>query len=88
MSPETIDLIQKGGVLVFALLVIGWLLVDRNRLLDSLGAKDELIKAKDAIIAAKDDKLAALSERCITSMTEFKVLMQSVVDIFNATKRR
>jgi hypothetical protein len=88
MSPETIDLVQKGGVLVFALLVIGWLLLDRNRLLDSLSDKDKVIAAKDAIIAAKDDKLAALSEKCITTMTEFKVLLQSVVDIFNTTKRR
>lgn len=80
MSPETIDLIQKGGTLVFALIVIGWLLVDRNRLLKSLGDKD-------AIIAEKDDKLAALSERTIVTMIEFKTLLQSVADLLMQKRR-
>lgn len=80
MSPDTIDLVQKGGTLVFALLVIGWLLVDRNRLLKALGEKDE-------VIAAKDDKLLALSERTLVSMSEFKAVVDRVADLL-ATKRR
>lgn len=81
LTPETLDLVQKGGMLVLLLIAIAWLVADRNRLLKSLSEKD-------AVISEKDDKLAALSERCITTMTEFKVLLQSVVDIFNTTKRR
>lgn len=80
MSPETIELIQKGGVLVVLMLVIGWLLADRNRLLSS-------IKSKDEMLALKDDKLSALAERTITAIVEFRGLLQSVVDIFNARKR-
>lgn len=81
ISPETFEMVQKGGMLVLLLIAIGWLVADRNRLLKALGEKD-------ATIAEKDDKLAALSERCIVTMTEFKVLLQSVVDIFNTQKRR
>lgn len=68
MTPETIDLIQKGGMLVLLLFGIGWMGIDRNRLLESL-------KSKDALIAKKDDQLISLTERTITVMTELKGLM-------------
>lgn len=68
MTPETIDLIQKGGTLVLLLLGISWMAIDRNRLLSSLSAKD-------ALIAKKDDQLISLTERTITVMTELKGLM-------------
>lgn len=88
LSPETLDFIQKGGVLLLLLIAVGWLARERNRLLESLGEKDKVIAAKDAIIAAKDDKLAALSERTITAIVEFRGLLQSVVDIFNSSRKR
>lgn len=81
LSPETLELIQKGGVVVLLLIAIIWLVTDRNRLLKSLSDKD-------AVIAAKDDKLLALSESTISTMTEFRGLLQSVIDIFNSSRRR
>jgi hypothetical protein len=81
ISPETLTLIKEGGVPVLLMIAIAWLVMDRNRILKALGDKDEEI-------ADKNDKLVALSERTIVTMTEFKALLQSVVDIFNTTKRR
>lgn len=81
ISPETLEMLQKGGAYVLLVLAIIWLVNDRNRLLKSLSAKDDAI-------AAKDEKLAALSERTITSIIEFKGLLQSVVDIFNNGRKR
>lgn len=88
LSPETVELLQKGGMLVGSWLVIAWLLWDRKRFLVSLADKDTIIKAKDALIASKDEKLAALSERTITAIVEFRGLLQSVVDIFNSSRKR
>jgi hypothetical protein len=81
ISPETLTLIKEGGVPVLLMIAIAWLVMDRNRILKALGDKDQEI-------ADKNDKLVALSERTIVTMTEFKALLQSVVDIFNTTKRR
>jgi len=78
-SAETLDLLNRGGMLGLCFVAIGWLVVDRNRLLKSMGDKDE-------IIAAKDEKLAALSEKTLVNIAEFKILLQSVVDI--VSKRR
>lgn len=69
ISPETLDLIQKGGMLLLLLIAVGWLVSDRNRLLESL-------RAKDKIIADKDDKLLSLSVQAITVMTELKGLLR------------
>lgn len=80
ISPETFEMIQKGGVLLLLLIAIGWLVVDRNRLLKSLSDKDE-------VIANKDEKLLALSTSTIQTMTEFKGLMQMVIDMLNVKRR-
>ena len=80
LSPETLELVQKGGVVVLLIAAIIWLAADRNRLLKSLSDKD-------AVIAAKDDKLLKLSESTISTMAEFKGLLQSVVDIFKYAKK-
>lgn len=80
LSPETLELIQKGGMLLLLLIAIGWLVADRNRLLKSLSDKDTVIQAKDA-------KLLALSERTIATMTEFKGLLQTFVDVYNSKRR-
>lgn len=79
-SPETLELIQKGGMLVLLLIAIGWLVADRNRLIKSLSSKDEAIATKEA-------QLLALSERTIATMTEFKGLLQTVVDVYNSKRR-
>lgn len=68
ISPETLDLIQKGGMIVLLLIAVAWLVSDRNRLLESL-------RSKDRIIAEKDDKLLALSERTFTVLAELKGLL-------------
>jgi len=80
ISPETFEMIQKGGMLVLLLIAIGWLVIDRNRLLKSLSDKDE-------VIADKDAKLLALSTDTIKTMTEFKGLMQMVIDMLNVKRR-
>jgi len=80
MTPETFDLIQKGGVLACLLIAIGWLVLDRNRLIKALSDKDE-------IIAAKDSQILALSTSTIQTMTEFKGLMQMVIDMLNVKRR-
>lgn len=80
ISPENLELIQKGGMLVLLLIAIGWLVIDRNRLLKSLSDKDEAI-------AEKDEKLLALSTSTIQTMTEFKGLLQMVVDMLNVKRR-
>lgn len=81
LSPETFELLQKGGPYVLLVIAIVWLVGDRNRLLKSLSDKDDEI-------SAKDDKLGTLSERTIVTLTEIKGLLQSVVDIFNSPNRR
>lgn len=68
ISPETLEIIQKGGMVVLLLVAIGWLVADRNRLLESL-------KAKDQLIAAKDEKIISISERAFTVMAEIRILM-------------
>lgn len=88
ISPETFDMLQKGGAYLLLVIAVGWLVADRNRLLTSLSEKDAIIKAKDAVIEKKDEKLAALSERTITAIVEFRGLLQSVVDIFNNSRKR
>lgn len=81
ISPETFEMLQKGGAYLLLVIAVIWLVGDRNRLLKSLSEKDE-------ILSAKDDKLAALSEKTIVTIAEFRGLLQSVVDIFNSSKRR
>lgn len=81
LSPETLDMLQKGGPYLLFVIAIVWLVNDRNRLLKSLSDKD-------TEISAKDDKLGALSERTLVTLTEMKGLLQSVVDIFNSSSRR
>lgn len=88
LSPETFEMVQKGGAYLLLVVAVLWLVADRNRLLKSLADKDETIKGERAIIAAKDEKLAALSERTITAIVEFRGLLQSVVDIFNSSRKR
>lgn len=61
ISPETLEMLQRGGSYLLLVLAIGWLIRDRNRLL--------------AIVAEKDDKLLSLSERTIMVMTELKGLL-------------
>ncbi len=61
ISPETLEMLQKGGSYLLLVIAIGWLIRDRNRLL--------------AIVAEKDDKLLSLSERTIVVMTELKGLL-------------
>lgn len=63
-------LVKEGGTYVSPLLLgaILWLLADRNRLLNSLKAKDDLLKEKD-------DKLASLSERTLVFMAEIKTFL-------------
>jgi hypothetical protein len=45
-----------------------WLNADRNRLVEALGEKDELL-------SEKDDKLHSLSERTLVTMTEIKTFL-------------
>lgn len=68
ISPEALELIQKGGMILLLLIAIVWLAVDRNRLLESLRSKDE-------IIAKKDDQLLSITDRIIPLLTELKMLM-------------
>lgn len=88
LSPETFEMLQKGGAYLLLVIAIGWLVTDRNRLLKSMSDKDAIIAAKDDVIHKKDEKLAALSERTITAIVEFRGLLQSVVDIFNSSRKR
>lgn len=62
--------VSEGGkyCAVLELAAIIWLNVDRKRLLESLSAKDVLLKEKD-------DKLLSLSERTIVSITEIKTFL-------------
>lgn len=63
--------ILKEGGQYCALLELGaliWMNRDRLRLLDSLHAKDVLLKEKD-------DKLASLSERTLVFMAEIKTFL-------------
>lgn len=62
--------VTEGGkyCAVLELAAIIWLNVDRKRLLESLTAKDALLKEKD-------DKLASLSERTLTFMAEIKTFL-------------
>lgn len=73
ISPEQFEMIQKGGMLALLLIAIGWLITDRNRLLASLKEKEK--------------QLLDLSVGTIQSMTEFKGLLQTVIDIFNGRKQ-
>lgn len=62
--------IERAGA-VAAVLELGallWMNRDRIRLLDSLRAKDILLKEKD-------DKLASLSERTLVFMAEIKTFL-------------
>lgn len=68
ISPETLEMIQKGGMLLMALMAIGGLLWDRNRLLVSLSAKDDLI-------AKKDTQLLDVTKQTIMVMMELKGLL-------------
>jgi hypothetical protein len=63
-------MVKEGGAYVSPLLLgaIIWLSADRNRLLESLNAKDILLKEKD-------DKLASLSERTLVFMAEIKTFL-------------
>lgn len=67
---EWFSLVKEGGAYVSPLLLgaIFWLSADRNRLLNSLKAKDDLLKEKD-------DKLASLSERTLVFMAEIKTFL-------------
>ncbi len=68
ISPESFEMIQKGGMLLLMVVAIVWLVRDRNRLLDSMSAKDELI-------AKKDDQLLEVTKGTITTMAELKGLL-------------
>lgn len=71
MTTEQIwESVRNGGppVILLLLLAIGWLLLDRNRLLKS-------ISAKDVIIMQKSDKLESLSERLLVVLTEVRTFL-------------
>lgn len=68
ISPETFEMIQKGGVVLLLLIAVCWLVWDRNRLLGSLKSKDELI-------AKKDSQLLDVTKQTIMVMTELKGLL-------------
>lgn len=71
MSMEWWVAFVKEGGMYCAVLELGallWLNVDRKRLLESLSAKDVLLKEKD-------DKLASLSERTLVFMAEIKTFL-------------
>lgn len=61
---------KEGGAYISPLLLgaIFWLSADRKRLLESLKAKDDLLREKD-------DKLASLSERTLVFMAEIKTFL-------------
>ena len=61
---------KEAGVYISPLLMgaVIWLNADRNRLINALGQKDELL-------SAKDDKLHDLSERTLVTMTEIKTFL-------------
>jgi len=88
LSPETFEMVQKGGAYFLLVVAVIWLVTDRNRLLKSLSDKDEIIRLERLAIAAKDEKLAALSERTITAIAEFRGLLGSVVEMFNNSRKR
>lgn len=68
LSPETIEMLQRGGSFVLLVIAIGFMNWDRNRLLGSLKAKDELIAKKDA-------QLLSVTKETITVLSELKWLM-------------
>ena len=74
VTPEELDLVQRGGVFFLLLVAIWWLNRDRTRL---------IAENKD-----KDEKLRNLSERAITAMVELKGTVQGVADIFKNGSRK
>ena len=71
MSTEwLVAFVTEGGkyCAVLELLALIWMNTDRNRLLKSLTAKDDLLKEKD-------DKLVSLSERTLVATTEIKTFL-------------
>lgn len=74
VTADTLDAIQKGGMLLLLLIAIYWMNKERIRLV----AENKL----------KDDRLVQLSERAITAMVELKGTVQGVADIFKNGSRR
>ncbi len=80
LSPETFDILQKGGSYLLMLIAIIWLVADRSRLLKSLSEKD-------AALAQKEAQVLSLAERSATTTAEFRSTIQACVDIFNKRSR-
>lgn len=61
---------KEGGAILspFLLAALFWMNSDRNRLLESL-------KGKDDIIADKDQKLVSVSERALVLMTKIETFL-------------
>jgi len=61
---------KEAGAYISPLLMgaVFWLNADRNRLLEALGKKDEML-------SDKDNKLHSLSERTLVAMTEIKTFL-------------